>query len=276
MRSVRLAFRRLAMSHHIVTVCVVCVLCAAHVPCSAHTTTNISSTTSGPTSPGNPPSDGTRGKPLWAALERRKEAAYATKDRQQHDDDDDDESRNPSHLDLDSNNKRDALIFRNGRYAGSNNSARMIARPHEEDRTYAKRRIAENFKGGGGNVAGDAPANTRRHTAKIMEQLAQTSPSSYDARSARSRYSRAASKSRSKRDAAVDEGYFMKKLFEAYGDGTSITMEGFEKLVRKLGLLKLLTNASAPADDGGANKGAYASESKCINGNSNVCIYIKK
>lgn len=24
------------MSHHIVTVCVVCVLCAAHTPCSAH------------------------------------------------------------------------------------------------------------------------------------------------------------------------------------------------------------------------------------------------
>jgi len=49
---------------------------------------------------------------------------------------------------------------------------------------------------------------------------------------------------RLKRNVDVDERYFMKKIFEAYGDGTSITMEGFEKLVRKLGLLRLLTDTS--------------------------------
>lgn len=40
----------------------------------------------------------------------------------------------------------------------------------------------------------------------------------------------------------------MKKIFEAYGDGTTVTMEGFEKLLRKLGLLRLLTDVSTLED----------------------------
>ncbi|CAL7933142.1 unnamed protein product [Xylocopa violacea] len=50
---------------------------------------------------------------------------------------------------------------------------------------------------------------------------------------------------RSKRNVdVIDDKYFMRKIFEAYGDGTSITMEGFEKLLKKLGLLRLITDIS--------------------------------
>lgn len=44
---------------------------------------------------------------------------------------------------------------------------------------------------------------------------------------------------RLRRSVNIDEEYFIKKLFESYGDGNSLTIEGFEKLMRKLGLVKL-------------------------------------
>ena len=50
----------------------------------------------------------------------------------------------------------------------------------------------------------------------------------------------ASRKSRSKRHSEVDEKYFTKKVFETYGNGENMTMEGFEKLLRNLGLRKLV------------------------------------
>jgi len=78
---------------------------------------------------------------------------------------------------------------------------------------------------------------------ELLERLAQTELSS-SVKHKSSADLHTDYRSRLKRDVAVDEMYFMKKIFEAYGDGTSITMDGFEKLVRKLGLLRLLTDAS--------------------------------
>ena len=44
--------------------------------------------------------------------------------------------------------------------------------------------------------------------------------------------------SRSKRNSELDEKYFTKKIFELYGDGENMTMEGFQKLLKKLGLFQ--------------------------------------
>jgi hypothetical protein len=43
---------------------------------------------------------------------------------------------------------------------------------------------------------------------------------------------------RSKRSLELDEKYFTKKIFELYGDGENMTMEGFEKLLKKMGLFQ--------------------------------------
>lgn len=41
---------------------------------------------------------------------------------------------------------------------------------------------------------------------------------------------------REKRSSQFDKKYFTKKVFELYGDGENMTMEGFEKLLEKMGL----------------------------------------
>lgn len=41
--------------------------------------------------------------------------------------------------------------------------------------------------------------------------------------------------SRLKRSSELDEKYFTKKIFALYGDGENMTMEGFEKLLKKMG-----------------------------------------
>ncbi|OXU22795.1 hypothetical protein TSAR_002041 [Trichomalopsis sarcophagae] len=43
---------------------------------------------------------------------------------------------------------------------------------------------------------------------------------------------------RSKRSSDLEGKYFTKKLFETYGDGENMTIEGFEKMLKKLGLFQ--------------------------------------
>ena len=43
---------------------------------------------------------------------------------------------------------------------------------------------------------------------------------------------------RSKRSSDLDEKYFTKKIFELYGDGENMTIEGFERLLKKMGLFQ--------------------------------------
>lgn len=225
------------MSHHIVTVCVVCVLCAAHVPCSAHTNpsaTNARTFDSSSPSTKNPFSLNAQWLPS-----RPKDAAK-------------DQDRSPPSNNFNSN-KHDSVRFDNTLYADSVPVivADTIMSTTSHD-IYLKRKIAENFKGGG-NVRGntvqsslageDNPVDPR--DAELLQRLAQVDSLSETRKSAQSTKDlRAINTSRVKRDVDVDERYFMRKIFEAYGDGTSITMEGFERLVQKLGLLRLLIDST--------------------------------
>ncbi|RLU23386.1 hypothetical protein DMN91_003590 [Ooceraea biroi] len=235
--SVCSVFRKLIMSHHFVTVCVVCVLCAAHSPCSAHTNLSASARTFDNFSVKNDPVDPSV---QWFRLPLR------SKDREA------EEDQPRSHPSNFVSNKRDA-------YARSTAS-------HD---IYPKRKVAEDFKGGGrdagmqSSLAGADESALESRNAELLQRLAQTELSSVDSRkSAQSRRDlRTINASRVKRDVDVDERYFMKKIFEAYGDGTSITMEGFEKLLRKLGLLRLLTDASE-LEASGSNRNRTRGSSK--------------
>lgn len=237
------------MSHHIVTVCVVCVLCAAHVPCSAHTDLSaevVHTVLDNSTNSRSPSGLDAQSQLLWT-LERHKEETAYERDR----------SSNFS-----SNNKRDTVRYNDTRHiisSNNNNDARVNVDVTVDDDTYVKKKTAKNFKGGG-RITQDTRtqqqqqpltsenANDLRDT-KLLERLAQTELLNH--KLARfSEDSRNVNSSRLKRDVAVDERYFMRKIFEAYGDGTSITMGGFEKLVRKLGLLRLLNDVSTLEDDG--------------------------
>ncbi|XP_011161229.2 zinc transporter foi isoform X2 [Solenopsis invicta] len=260
---------RLIMSHHIVTVCVVCVLCAAHVPCSAHT--NLSATTSdSSTSIKNHSGSDTQGQPVWSPI-RFKDPYLRNQQRY-----------NPNNF---TSNKHDAVRSHSMRRIDNNNNSISVtanAISTASHDTYTKKGMMRNFKGGG-SLQVTQPSITSENVsvnsreAELLERLAQTElVPGVEQKSARSSKDlRTVNRSRLKRD--VNEMYFMQKIFEAYGDGTSITMEGFEKLVRKLGLLRLLTDASQ-VDSGSTdrnsksfpNKGLHDTDSKnnrerCLN-----------
>ncbi|KAL6259773.1 hypothetical protein P5V15_009685 [Pogonomyrmex californicus] len=269
--SVFCSFRKFTMSHHIVTVCVVCVLCAAHVPCSAHTN---SSTTAPGESTGikNHTTLNTQSQQFWSPV-RSKDMHPYSKSQQR---------SSPNNL---TSNKRDAVRSRMQRVDSNNNNTLITvnATSTASSDAYLKKEMMENFKGGGNPqdtrpsiTSADISVNSR--DAELLERLAQTEmlPSIKQRSRLSSDDLRTVNKSRLKRD--VDEKYFMQKIFEAYGDGTSITMEGFEKLVRKLGLLRLLTDESdvqsgdtdRSSGKNFSNKGLHDADSKnnkerCLN-----------
>ncbi|EGI61159.1 Zinc transporter foi [Acromyrmex echinatior] len=210
------------MSHHIVTVCVVCVLCAAHVPCSAHTNLSVmASNNSTNTKNHSDP----QGQPY-----------IYLKNQQRYD---------PSNF---ISNKHDAVRSHPIQHIDSNSNNNISVTTEAISTTsydtHLKKQMTESFKGGGSledtrSSINNASVSVNSRDAELLERLAQTElVASVKQMSARSSEAlRIVNKSRLKRD--VNERYFMQKIFEAYGDGTSITMEGFEKLVRKLGLLRL-------------------------------------
>ncbi|KAI4498084.1 hypothetical protein M0802_006908 [Mischocyttarus mexicanus] len=60
----------------------------------------------------------------------------------------------------------------------------------------------------------------------------------------------------------------MKKIFEAYGDGKDMTMEGFEMILKKLGLLTLLTNTTKlEGHNAGINRSENQLENKALQHN---------
>lgn len=226
------------MSHHIVTVCVVCVLCAAHVPCSAHT--NPSGTVRNSTNTRDPssPDEQSFSTPISS---QDTSHPYANS-----------QSSYPNNF---VSNKRNTVRFHSTRYINRNNNNNnnvpvvVNAIPTASHDAYLlKKEITENFKGGGNarnkqSSIASADVSVNLRDIELLERLAQTELlSSVKHKSSADLHTDY--RSRLKRDVAVDEMYFMKKIFEAYGDGTSITMEGFEKLVRKLGLFTLLTDTS--------------------------------
>ncbi|XP_014480320.1 PREDICTED: zinc transporter ZIP14-like isoform X2 [Dinoponera quadriceps] len=237
--------RLIVMSHHIVTVCVVCVLCAAHIPCSAHTDVSVVHTMMDNSTGSRSPSNlDTQGQLLWTLERRKAETAYSNKR---------DRSNNIS-----SSNKRNAVRYNDTQLVISDNHNDSDLRANvdaivSDNDTYVRKKIAKNFKGGGRTrdtrmqQQSWTTENDSRDT-ELLKRLAQTELNYKFQRF--NEDSRAINSSRLKRDVAVDERYFMKKIFEAYGDGKSITMGGFETLVRKLGLLRLLNDESILEDDG--------------------------
>lgn len=229
------------MSHHIVTVCVVCVLCAAHVPCSAHT--SLSATMHSSDSSTNVKDLSNSDTQSFLALIRSKNT-YPYSD-----------NYHTSHTNNLISNKHDAAIHstRHVNRNSGNNVPVIAAKSTASRDTYVKKKITGNFKGGGNvrdtqsSVATeDMPINLENLA--LIERLAQTELLASQKSAQSSEVSQSINKPRMRRavneNIAVNERYFMKKIFEAYGDGTSITMEGFEKLVRKLGLHKLLADPS--------------------------------
>lgn len=239
------------MSHHIVTVCVVCVLCAAHVPCSAHT--NLSAMTSGnSTGTKNHSDPDNQGQPFWQPMPKAKDIHPYSKDQQ-----------SPNNF---TSNKHDAVRSQIMRHIdNNNNNSTLVTTDATSTASHDiyRKEMTESFKGGG------SPQNTRpslrnadvnSRDAELLERLAQTElvPGVNQKSAQSSEDLRTVNRSRLKRD--VNERYFMQKIFEAYGDGTSITMDGFEKLIRKLGLLRLLTDASSVNDDG-TDRSTYKTKS---------------
>lgn len=225
------------MSHHIVTVCVVCVLCAAHVPCSAHTNSSTMTSWDSSMSSKNHSGPDTGGQPFW--LTRSKDVHPYSK------------NHNPNNF---TSNKHDAVRSHVTRRIDSNNNNSHSITANTTStasRIYRKKEMTEGSKGD------ESPQNTsirsadvsgNSRDAELLERLAQTEPDVKQKSARSSEDLRSVHRSRLKRD--VNERYFMQKIFEAYGDGTSITMEGFEKLIRKLGLLRLLTDVSKMDGDG--------------------------
>ncbi|XP_029171895.1 zinc transporter foi-like isoform X2 [Nylanderia fulva] len=239
-------FRKFIMSHHIVTVCVVCVLCAAHVPCSAHTNPSATLATlvhsySNSTNTGDPSDPSAQPFPSTPISFRDPTRPYSNFVSNKH-----------------------------------KLSASRDAHPAKKDTT-------ESFKDGGKTRSTTSSSSSigsgSSRDAELLERLAQTKLEQFNTKQDSSVDLDTDYRARLKRDVTVvDETYFMRKIFEAYGDGTSITMDGFEKLVRKLGLLKLLTDASG-LESGGtersngksySNNGLHDADSKnskerCLN-----------
>lgn len=230
------------MSHHIVTVCVVCVLCSAHVHCSAHTNSSAMTYSDNSTSSKNHSGPDTGGQPFWSLI-RSKDVHPYSKNQQRY---------NSNNF---TSNKHDAVRSHIMRHIDSNNNNSIPVTANASStasHVYRKKEMTGSSKGGESsqNTIRSADVSVNSRDAELLERLAQTElvPGVKQKSAQSSEDLRTVRRSRLKRD--VNERYFMQKIFEAYGDGTSITMEGFEKLVRKLGLLRLLTDVSKVDGDG--------------------------
>ncbi|KYM96773.1 Zinc transporter foi [Cyphomyrmex costatus] len=249
------------MSHHIVTVCVVCVLCAAHVPCSAHTNLSVMASDNSTSTKNHLDPQG--GPFIYLKNQQRYDSSNIT------------------------SNKHDTVRSHTmQRIDGINNNNNVsvttdVISTASYD-THLKKQMTESFKGGGSSPQDTQPAindvnvSVNSRDAKLLERLAQTEFLMPDAKQKSAQSSEdlhTVNKPRLKRD--VNERYFMQKIFEAYGDGTSITMEGFEKLVRKLGLLRLFDTLEA--DSGAADRNSKGFSSKGLhdtdsNNNKERCL----
>ncbi|XP_076229868.1 zinc transporter foi [Nomia melanderi] len=229
------------MSHHFVTVCVVCVLCATHNPCSAHTELSTAGQkTHNSVNSENLPGPNEQLQPSWLLMKFK-------------------ESKEKDNKKTNINNlgtyKNGAVKFSNSVLNNSNvNKIPNLLVP-STDEVHTKRKTLQNMKVDKNVQAVHVPAIEESFTTlkdlEIMERLGQTEINyNKELKSIRSTKNPSPiTVIRRKRNVdVIDEKYFMKKIFETYGDGTSVTMDGFEKLLRKLGLLRLLTDISKLED----------------------------
>ncbi|XP_076381560.1 zinc transporter foi [Megalopta genalis] len=231
------------MSHHFVTVCVVCVLCAAHNPCSAHTEISTAGQKVRNTvNSENLPKLNEQLQPSWLLMKFKK-------------------SQEKDNKKLNLNNlgtyKSGAVKFSNSELNNSNvNEIPTLLVPSTIDEVHTKRKtILQDMKVDKNVEDTRVPEIEENYTTlkdlEIMERLGQTEISyNRGLKSTRStKNPNSVTMIRKKRNVdVIDEKYFMKKIFETYGDGTSVTIEGFEKLLKKLGLLRLLTDVSKLED----------------------------
>lgn len=218
------------MSHHFVTVCVVCVLCAAHTPCSAHTEFSTTGQTTYNT---------VNSEKQLGPHEQLQPLLIKSKETQQKD---------VRKLNL--NN----FAYNNGAVKFSNvldTNSRSKTTSLVPKEIYTKHENPGNVKVNENIENSDNPMVKKDlktlKDIEILERLGQIEIM-YNSELNAAQFNKdqnPLNRIRTKRNVdIIDEKYFMKKIFEAYGDGTSITMEGFEKLLKKLGLLRLLTDAS--------------------------------
>lgn len=220
------------MSHHFVTVCVVCVLCAAHTPCSAHTDFKIADASSYdianqeniPNSKNQLLTSELRSKQLMQLKDHLKIKAN-TLDQVKHD--------IKKYIDTQEINKNKQVI------------TKVV--PVAVDKSYSEKRVLEKKKIIKDNQEPHKnDTNILKNDLEVLERLGQIELMIHEKQGFTyfSNDHTKDSRLRKRRSIDVNEKYFMKKIFEAYGDGKSMTMEGFEKLLRKLGLLTLLTDIS--------------------------------
>lgn len=225
-------YRIYDMSHHFVTVCVVCVLCAAHTPCSAHTEFSTSGQTTHNSEKLLRPNE--QLQPSWSLMK--------FKEIQQKDV----RKLNLNNLD-DYNNG--AVKFYNILDKNTRNKTTLLSVATNE--VHTKKKNLENVEINiqNNHIPIMKQDSTNLKDIEISERLGQFEIT-HNSKLNVIQFDKNQSpfnKIRTKRNDVdvLDEKYFMKKIFETYGDGTSITMEGFEKLLKKLGLLRLLTDISS-------------------------------
>ncbi|XP_015116641.1 zinc transporter foi [Diachasma alloeum] len=61
------------------------------------------------------------------------------------------------------------------------------------------------------------------------------------------------SKIRQERHVEIQDNYYLKKIFDTFGDGESLSMEGFENMLRKLGLTELIRSVERDESRVGIN-----------------------
>ncbi|KAK0175195.1 hypothetical protein PV327_008965 [Microctonus hyperodae] len=211
------------MSQHFMTVCVLCVLCAAHTRCTTHTTNTPTSTNLMIDNIANPSATKESIKMLNHMKYNQEMIVSIAQD-------------NVEHLDsvYNSLNKQN-----NELNVDKNSGKRKIKKFLHTEKLKSKFDNADDNK--------IVPINVNpMESPEVLERLGQIDTiNSRDNSQLQSKYNYKQDKlerRRAKRHADVEERYFLKKIFDAYGDGTSLTMEGFELMLKKLGLVKLITN----------------------------------
>ncbi|KAK0157095.1 hypothetical protein PV328_011903, partial [Microctonus aethiopoides] len=210
------------MSQHFMTVCVLCVLCAAHTRCTAHTSNTPTSANLMIDNIASPSATKESIKTLNHMKYNQKMILSLEQD-------------NVEHLDS---------VY--GSLNKQNNELNT-------DRNGGKRKIKKNFNTEKLRNKLDNDDDkivsiniNPMESPEVLERLGQIDTINLrDNSQIQSKYNYKQDKlerRRAKRHADVEERYFLKKIFDAYGDGTSLTIDGFEMMLKKLGLVKLITN----------------------------------
>ncbi|XP_015183219.1 PREDICTED: zinc transporter foi-like [Polistes dominula] len=254
------------MSHHFVTVCVVCVLCAAHIPCSAHTVFQITDATTTTTtttlsshdiinydnittnSTSQSSISESRSKQLLQLKDYFKIRHNNTSDRKK-----DNVKRSINTQEMNGMNKTMSIIDNKSYSEKKVLIKRKIVKSNNNNNNEEEEEEEMHKSDDDDDVVVNVLSNNHL---EIMERLGQIQPIRQKHGSSSSMYLNnddhskdSSSRIRKKRNTDVIGKNHMKKIFEAYGDGHDIKMEGFEMMLKKLGLLTLLIDSTKLDDD---------------------------